>query len=325
MYADLNRLLIFFHVYNQLSITQAAEKLFVTPSATSQQIKKLEDEMKTSLFTRSHKKLIPTPAGTELFNLVNPLIKELEVGLERMQQSRTTLSGTIRIGAPLEFGSLYLPHFIAGFCRRYPNIDSEVVIGRPTTMMKLIAEGGVDFAFVDNFPTKEKLETDAGSFSIEPVIEEEVVLACSRQYNTDVLHGDHSLDSLKKATFLSQEQSRFSLNNWFNHHFFISARGLNVVFSVANHQAILSGIRSHMGLGVIVPHVVQNEVLSGDIVIVHKEKEQAVNKVSIVQLLNRSVPIREAKFISYFHEYIRLNESENDPLLPTGKMGFRYI
>ena len=44
-------------------MTEAADKLFVTPSALNQQLLKLEKELGTPLFTRSRRRMVPTPAG----------------------------------------------------------------------------------------------------------------------------------------------------------------------------------------------------------------------------------------------------------------------
>ncbi|MBO4289786.1 MAG: LysR family transcriptional regulator, partial [Lachnospiraceae bacterium] len=45
------------------SMTEAAEKLYITPSALNQQLLKLEKELGTPLFTRSKRRMIPTAAG----------------------------------------------------------------------------------------------------------------------------------------------------------------------------------------------------------------------------------------------------------------------
>ena len=50
-------------IADQKSITRAAEKLFITQSALSQQLQKLEEELDVSLFIRNKSDWIPTPEG----------------------------------------------------------------------------------------------------------------------------------------------------------------------------------------------------------------------------------------------------------------------
>ena len=74
---------------------------------------KLEAEIDTPLFTRLHKKLVPTLAGTRLFAIVEPFVKELEVGIPAIKRAREEPHGLLRIGAPVEFGKQYFPSIFA--------------------------------------------------------------------------------------------------------------------------------------------------------------------------------------------------------------------
>ena len=70
MLPDLNRLKVFFHIFNEQSSTAAAKKLHITQSGVSQHLKKLEEELQTELFTRVNRKLVPTAAGKKLYGIV---------------------------------------------------------------------------------------------------------------------------------------------------------------------------------------------------------------------------------------------------------------
>ena len=66
----------FVKVYELGSIHKAAEKIFVTPQAVSKMIKKLEDELGRSLFTRSPQGLNPTVYAHKLYSTANVIISE---------------------------------------------------------------------------------------------------------------------------------------------------------------------------------------------------------------------------------------------------------
>ena len=309
MLPDLNRLRLFYHVHSRQSITQAAEKLHITPSAVSQQVKKLETEIKAPLFTRLHKRLVPTPAGKRLFNLVAPLIDGLKDGMHAMEKGRKEPSGLLRIGAPVEFGSIYFPHVISTYRNHNKKVAFDLELGRPSFLMPKVESGDLDFAFVDTFPTKGQYYGDYGKFSIKPVIEEQVVLACSKHYNQKTLLNNHDFDNLIGKSYISQQHNARALNNWFRHHFGKTPNTLDIVLTVANHQAVLSAVRHHVGLGIIVSHLVWKEIRSGSIVVIKGSAKQAVNRISTVQLLDKVPTLTEKSFLAHFHHIVQQSKT----------------
>jgi LysR family glycine cleavage system transcriptional activator len=71
-----------------LSFKAAAERLCVTPSAVSHQIKGLEQQLETRLFERRTREIALTEHGRQLFAQVEPLLSELDRVTQRfMKQS----------------------------------------------------------------------------------------------------------------------------------------------------------------------------------------------------------------------------------------------
>ncbi len=130
--------------------------MHVSPSAVSQQLKKLEDEIKVPLFTRLHRGLIPTKEGRQLYDVLKVFMEELESTVSKLKESKTIPSGLLRIGAPLEFGSITLPKIIATYRHVYPQVKFNIRIGHSDELLPMLAEGALDFAFVDTFPTKDR-------------------------------------------------------------------------------------------------------------------------------------------------------------------------
>lgn len=68
---SLNSLRFFYYVAEHNSVTLASQKLFVTQSAVSKQIKNLEYALGIPLFNRVNKKLVLTANGNLLFLVVS--------------------------------------------------------------------------------------------------------------------------------------------------------------------------------------------------------------------------------------------------------------
>ena len=84
---DLNLLVIFECIYQHLSISKAAETLFITPSAVSQSLQRLRTQLNDPLFIRSGKGITPTTVGVNLH-------KHLEQNLNQIEETINIMHGS---------------------------------------------------------------------------------------------------------------------------------------------------------------------------------------------------------------------------------------
>ncbi len=302
MIPDLNRIKTFYYIYHHLSVAEAAREMNISPSAVSQALAKLEDELSLPLFTRLHRKLVPTAAGKELFALVSPFMIELASGVDRMIRAKTVPSGPLRIGSPIEFGKSYFPGIFAAFRQQYPEVVFTLKLGDPTKILAMIASGELDFGLVDTFFTREAVQGDLGRYRIEPLIDEEVILGCSKGYYEKAVQGDHSYTHLSTREFISYRKGALTLRNWFRYHFNRYPSKLNRVMTVDSHQAVINGILNHLGMGVIATHIVAGKIQRGEIIPVRTERKDVINKISLAQLQGKKLSLTERTFIRFMKE-----------------------
>lgn len=305
MLPDLNRIKVFYYTFQSMSVAKAARELNITSSAVSQAIGKLEAELNVNLFTRLHRKMIPTTAGTQLFDTVSPLIKDLKAQVQAIQKSRDVPSGPVKIGSPIEFGKAYFPGRFARFREKYPEVIFSLKLGGPLEIFPLIKNGELDFGLVDIFLTKEQVLGDLGKYNMEPLIEEAVILACSDQYYSQNIDQDHSYENLVKKEFISYEKSSLTLRSWFRHHFNKFSVDLNRVMTVDSHQAVINGIKHHLGMGVIAAHIVKQDIQKGRIIPIKTTQKDVLNTIALVQLLDKIPTLTERTFIRFLKDDIR--------------------
>ena len=82
---DLNLLVIFECIYLHRSVSKAAEALFLTPSAISQSLQRLRNQLNDPLFIRSGKGITPTTVGTNLHIYLEDNLNQLEQTINIMQ------------------------------------------------------------------------------------------------------------------------------------------------------------------------------------------------------------------------------------------------
>ncbi|MEG5463000.1 DNA-binding transcriptional repressor CitR [Enterobacter chuandaensis] len=84
---DLNLLVIFECIYQHLSISKAAETLYITPSAVSQSLQRLRGQLNDPLFIRSGKGITPTTVGVNLHQHLEQNLNQLEQTINIMHSS----------------------------------------------------------------------------------------------------------------------------------------------------------------------------------------------------------------------------------------------
>jgi DNA-binding transcriptional LysR family regulator len=305
MLQNLERLKVFYYVFSEKSVVGAAKALHVSQSAVSQALQKLESEIKCPLFTRLHKRLVPTAAGKRLFAIVQPFMAELGVCLKTLEQAKDQPFGELRIGAPVEFGKAYFPAIAAAFREQYPDVTFYFKFGDAGTLLPMVAEGRIDFALVDEFLIQNRFFGNLEIYHFTPIVEEEVILACSRQYYTKSVKKDHSFKSLVQQNFITYRHSAQTIKNWFRHHFGKHNVPFNIVLTVDSHQAIISAIHHHLGLGTVASHLVKEEMQRGQIISINTSKPKIINQISLVQLQEKVPTLAEKVFQKFLVDKIQ--------------------
>ena len=111
-------------VAEQESFRDAADKLFITASAVSHQIRNLEDELGQKLFERRSRSIHLTEIGRSLYDDVGPLISQLDGVTARHRRSQARSALTISV-QPFFASELFIPR-LPQFTRRHPEIDIKV-------------------------------------------------------------------------------------------------------------------------------------------------------------------------------------------------------
>ena len=200
-------------VYQEESITRAAEKLHMTQPATSLAIHEMEEYYHTKLFERSGRGIRVTSAGTRLYPSAARLLSLYDEMDAEMKNWDT--SGRLRIGSSISIGSCILPQLINRFSKKYPELELYVKVDSSDVIEQNILENHLDFALIEGSVHSEKLNSSV-------FLDDELVPVCSR-FHPLAGAEDIELDSLKKEHFLMREpnsgtrqlaDSSFALKNF---------------------------------------------------------------------------------------------------------------
>lgn len=113
----------FVAVGRRMSITQAADDLFVTQSAMSKQVRALEEHLGVKLFQRNYRSLAFTPEGERLFQAANASLQQLQ---EAFASGATPAKRPVTITASTGVSGLWLLPRLGEFQRSHPGVDVRV-------------------------------------------------------------------------------------------------------------------------------------------------------------------------------------------------------
>jgi len=108
------------------SLTAAAEALFLTQSALSHSVKKLEQQLGTDIWLREGRSLRLTQAGEYLLQVANRVLPQLELAEMRIGQYAEGERGSLRIGMECHPCYQWLLKIVSPYLARWPDVDVDV-------------------------------------------------------------------------------------------------------------------------------------------------------------------------------------------------------
>lgn len=139
------------------SFTKAAEILKYSHSGISRSIQNLEKEWNVVLLERGKKGVQLTSDGIRLLPYIRNICQDYQRLQTQIDEINGLQSGIIRIGTFTSVASLWLPNILTSFCRDYPNIDYELLLGDYEEIESWLMEGRVDCGFL-RLPTHSDLD-----------------------------------------------------------------------------------------------------------------------------------------------------------------------
>ena len=141
----------FLAVAKELNFTKAAESMFVSQTAVTQQIKVLEEQLGVNLFVRTKRRVALTPAGKVFQNEATDILNRIDLAMQRTREVSSGFTGSLNIGFTLGIGNTEVSERIQAFHQKYPNISMKFRNLSPSMMMKMLRSGEVDLVLMPLF------------------------------------------------------------------------------------------------------------------------------------------------------------------------------
>ncbi|WP_281231399.1 LysR family transcriptional regulator [Flavobacterium gelatinilyticum] len=132
------------------SITKAIDKLHLTQSALSHQLKEAEYQLGTAIFLRTNKKLVLTKAGEKIYELANEILNKLTETQTQIKQMVFGEYGEIRISTECFSSYHWLPSVLKQFHLLYPNVELKIITEATHIPLQKLLDNTIDIAIVSD-------------------------------------------------------------------------------------------------------------------------------------------------------------------------------
>lgn len=123
---------------------KAAEACFVSQPTLSVAVRKLETELKVSLFERGNNEVSVTPIGQRIIEQAQRVLEEAEVIPRLAVRGRDDLVGTLRLGVIYTIGPYLLPRLIPLLRRRAPEMPLQIEENYTAVLSERLKQGKLD-------------------------------------------------------------------------------------------------------------------------------------------------------------------------------------
>ncbi len=251
MRINLNQLRCFYLAAKFKSVSRAAEALFVTPSAVTMQIKKLERWLGFRLLMREGNAIKLTHGAEAIYAQAEKVFREAEALEQLLEKQMRSQKGEVIIGSHHILAKYILPKFIARIKRLHPKLNVKIVLDSVPQLIDRLHANELHFVLTASLPPKSRLKTI-------PLFFEEMVLVALKG-SRHIRRKKISAQEVASFPLLQQEHSIYIVDEY------LKKTGVppNIVMDNISADVIKQFILQDMGGAILMRFTVQDELDSG--------------------------------------------------------------
>jgi LysR family transcriptional regulator, nitrogen assimilation regulatory protein len=190
---DFRLIRAFCAVYEEGSITKAAERLRIAQPNISVAIKNLEFDLRKKMFERSTGGVTPTPVAKAFYSRLQPALADIQAAHLEARKSVGDALDPLRVGVTPILAKGIMPGLLPSLLVEHPGLEFRLTEGSPSSMVSLVSSGELDLAFILAAPVDSR-------FISEPIMTEPVFLISSTR-NCSIPRGPVDLTAIPPFKF----------------------------------------------------------------------------------------------------------------------------
>ena len=231
-------------VYQQGSVTAAAEQLHLTQPTVSMQLKKLASAVDARLYDQVGRKLIFTEAGLAVVSTAREVLQSFDRLDMTLSQLKGMKAGTLKL-AVVTTAKYFIPHLLGDFCKLYPEIDIDFKVGNRQQIIDRMETGEDDLYVFSHPPKDHALQTY--NFLPNPLV------AIAPEDHPLANVAAIPLETFAEEPFLMRENGS-GTRHAIEQHMADREIKLNVRMTIESNEAIKHAVMSGLGVSILSSH-----------------------------------------------------------------------
>ena len=252
---NLSQLQTFVTVAAEGSMTAAADKLFLTQPAVSQQMKNMEDDLGVELIVRGSKQIKMTAQGEILYEHAKKILSLANLAEVSIKSIGAKLHGELRIGTLNSIGLHLMSPVVSRLLKFNPDFKIKVEYSRGETLIQSYKKGEIDVLVLPD--VEKNFKTTLPDAKSEILFQEEMWLVGSGK---DEFYPPHiQLNDIKKIPYVHFEDEFPEFDTVLKDRL----GTLQSVFESSNVGTLKRVIEYGLGIGFLPSHSIKKQVRSG--------------------------------------------------------------
>lgn len=244
---DVHQLDVFLAVIESPTMAQAAEKIHLSTGAVSLQLHRLAEDLRTQLFARSGKRLVPTPAALRLAERARGIIKSINQIQQEFAGDSSTDVRPFHLATGVTTLIYQLGRPLREMRKQFPKADIRITVSVTEDIVAGLLDHRFDLGIISLPVSEERL-------AIIPLFEEELLLLrpSPNKIGTGHVRSIHSreLEGLPFLLYPTRSNVRVVINNFFEE---LGVKA-NVVMEADDTEAIKRLVESGFGYSILPEH-----------------------------------------------------------------------
>ena len=262
---NLQQLITFSTVISEGSMTAAAEKLYLTQPAVSQQIRNLEDEMGVGLLDRGSRHAKPTAHGQLLYDYAKRIIALTQAAQVAIQTMGEGVKGTLRVGTLNSLGLQLVSPAVSSFLKHNSKISMSLVYQDSDHVFSALQRGELDVAILPDISGTEAGKEPKG-LEARPLLKDEMWLVASGRDTT--VPDEATVQDLATRPYMRLTERYEGFEKLFEGALKTSGVKLTPAFETNNVGTLKRVIESGLGWGFLPAHSIRKQVRMGRLTVV---------------------------------------------------------
>lgn len=284
---DWDKLRIFHAVSDAGSLTHAGDRLNLSQSAVSRQIRSLEESLNTTLFHRHARGLILTEQGELLFDATRSMSKRLDAAAARIRDSEEEVFGELRVTTTFGFGTLWLVPRLPKFYEKYPGLKIDL----------MLEERVLDLPMREADVAIRMKEPSQADLIRKRLMTVQMLLYASRDY-LDRNGIPTQMDDIADHRLICQNTNSAQVGAGASLVQNLMMYNPHSLLNVNNYFGVLQGVIHNLGIGVLPDYVVED---FPDLVRILPEIESA----DVPVFLAYPEELRQSQRVSAFRDFVQ--------------------